>query len=220
MMQTLGNAALASALVDHFIKGTGYYTLPDGWNAVGSGCNRSVYRHESQPNVVYKVDSGLRSGNGVEYVRENSEKYGNIGEFNAYMEWVERGDKSHGARLAHTERYDHKGFTVLAAEYIPNVGGYFNGSVAEVAKLMAASAYLWPSDLHAGNWAVDDNGDLVVIDFGHWSNSPQINWYQIEQRSKHLRKMREGKIPKFWCQCGCGEEIALETILEQWHALA
>lgn len=216
--RALGNEALAQELVEHFSPGRRYRDpLPEGWSRLGSGCNRVVYRHTSQPDVVYKVDAGLINGGETDknYTLENSVRYGNLGELEAYREWVDRGNKSLPARLAHTTCYMVKDYPILACEYVENVGGMYPGSVEEDARKMAESAYLWPSDLHPGNWGVDNDGNLVIIDFGHWANCPQIDWYRIERQERHAEQVKDGRIlaMRVWCPCGCDQEFTVREMI-------
>jgi hypothetical protein len=221
--RVLGNEALAQELVEFYRPGRNYYdSPPEGWERIGSGCNRNVYKHASEPGVVYKLDNGLVNGGDSEkvYTLENSVNYGNAGEWATYIEWVERGNKSLPARLAATTRYMVGDYTVLACEYVASVGGPFNGRVPDIAREMVQEAYLWPSDFHDGNWAVDDKGHLVIIDFGHWSKGPQINWYLIERREEHQRRAADGRLlaMQIYCPCGCDQQFTMEQLIDMVKA--
>jgi hypothetical protein len=187
MLGTLENAHVAATLDPFGDK-------PEGWEFIGSGSFRRAYR--GPDGLVYKVDSD--PGN-----VQRSEEYGNRSEWNAFVEWIERGATSEHAELPECWLWDNG---VMCVEHVQPDGTDVPWErVYEFAKSLVGGAYLWTADLHPGNYVVRQ-GRVVIIDFGHWSMGPQIDWWKWEEEDRIAHpELWECEVKKVECNCGCGD---------------
>lgn len=165
MLGTLEYAQIAQDL------STGLTAPFEGWRNVGSGSFRTAYL--APDGLIYKVDRNP----------ELSDQYGNRAEWTVWTEWVERG--TNGANITLPDMWLHDN-GVMAVEYIESDNTstvYAWNTVERMCKELLGAAYMWVSDVHPGNWRVKDN-TVYIIDFGHWSQSPYIDWYEWDRQNR------------------------------------
>lgn len=162
MIGTLEEAEKAYEIVH------GGIPAPEGWNNIGRGATRSVYRSPS--GAVYKVCWGYRPG-----INANDREH------ERFREIKESGKLKNGWRTLET--YPHKfgreyagmGFkqtdeiTVLACEYVEG----------ELAPWDKDVHYIFTSvglcDIGGANWIREADGTHVIIDAGEPRNNTEIS---------------------------------------------
>lgn len=160
-----------------------------GWSFLDSGSYRSVYR--GPDGNVYKIDTRDPKA---------AEQYGNRAEWSAFLEWTERVKPPKTVVL--NPCYLHAN-GVLAAPFVEAGdawGGIYDQQWENHLIEACKEAYIWPRDMHGGNVRYGIDGKVVIIDYGHFAMSPEINWWMIERRAEHIQMFKENPA----CPCGCG----------------
>lgn len=127
---------------------------PEGWEFLGSGCFRSVWR--SPEGIAYKVQHGKGSS------QSNEEEYDNL-------QRASRCEIPEGVRLPAASLYEVGEERVIAMEAISgSTLGYYGGDDRwrYYSLMHACEAAFRLEDLHDENVKVDEGGYLVVVDFG------------------------------------------------------
>lgn len=133
--------------------------VPNGWNRVGSGCYRNVYRC---PNgVVYKV---------CKSIYKSSED--NVVENIAYRKIVQENLTKEGWRVAPVDSYsfveDSTHVTVNTMEFVEGEHEKLDGPYRDHYELYqqidSAFQAFGLVDGHPGNYIVTGNGEKVIID--------------------------------------------------------
>lgn len=184
MLGTLENARIAESLSAGGKK-------PKGWSYLGEGSFRITFR--GPDGLVYKRD---RFPEDI----QRSEGWGNRAEWVAFTEWVERGKTSPVVEMADCWLHENG---IMCAEFVePDTGNFPAIPLWEAVEELVGDAYIWPSDFNPGNYRIR-GGKYVVIDYGHWSSGPDINWWEWEKRDRennpHLWVHTVTKMP-CWCE--------------------
>lgn len=130
---------------------------PEGWEHLGSGSFRSVWL--SPEGVAYKVNHST-------YDSQMADEITNLQEA-----WRRRGDLPEGCRLPSFQDYQVGGEYVIAVERIDgetlgdtDMGDPEKDEMYRLLNRIENLFKLW--DMHGDNAMVDQDGMLVVVDFG------------------------------------------------------
>lgn len=136
-----------------------------GFEYIAMGAYRRAYR--GPDGFIYKVDRNESAGkdmNGYNY----SEWLGICNAQHMIPKPLQNGTI---ARVAHSQLFEIGTEYVLCQEFVPNSSSY-NAIVGR--EFREVGDWFGVDDLHGDNYRVDDNGDVVIVDFGFNSSQNQV----------------------------------------------